>query len=350
MTRPTPTESQEAANRVRWSPAMKAFYEVTYVQWWDEPNRVGGWVRYMLFASNQQQRAEAAVWAGFIALDDPSRTFTVKEVHPLASAQVSQRPFKLQIGSSSIASGAARGSIGQGPTAVAWDLAFDEPGMEIAHLPAPLRNLPFPPTKFVSGFCGGRASGYLAVAGKRYDFSGASAVQSHFWGPKNVVGWSWGHCSTFREDPGFVFDGVVAVDKLAGMTMKPLCIFFFRMDGVTYECNGMLDAMARNTAERSIEGWKFTASSGDLVFRGEAVARPAEMNLWLHEDPDGDLRQAHLTMTADYRIEVLRKTAGGLQPVRTVTSPRSGIYEITLPAVDPRVAHRHPTHLLTAPS
>ena len=217
-------------------------------------------------------------------------------------------------------------------------------------MPAPLRHLPIPPTKFVSANCGGRLSGFIDVAGQRYDVTGAPAMQSHFWGPKNVVGWSWGHCSNFREDPGFVFDGVVAVDKLAGMTMKPLSIFFFRMDGVTYECNGLITALLRNSSERGLEGWRFTAHAGDLVFRGEVVARPEEMNLWIHEDPDGATRNGHITCTADYRIDVLCRENGGLRLIRTVTAPRTGIYEITLPAPDPRVAHRHPTHLIAVSS
>jgi len=73
------------------------------------------------------------------------------------------------------------------------------------------------------------------------------------------------------------------------------------------------------------------------------------MNLWRHQDPDGEERLAHLTVTADYKITVTRHVANTHLPVKTVTASRTGIYEITLPAVDDHVAHCHPSHLIEAP-
>jgi hypothetical protein len=347
VTPPVPSHTQEDATRIRWSPAKRDFYEVNYTMWWDTKNGVFGWVRYMLFNS-RRRGSEAAVWAGVIPLDDPASALTVKQLHPIGDVQVSDAPVRLSIGGSVLRSGFAEGAIGAGDTAVSWSIGFEDPGIDIAHLPSMLRNLPIPPTKFVSGFCGGRLAGFIDVAGQRYEFSGASAVQSHFWGPKNVVGWSWGHCSSFREDPSFVFDGVFVDSKLAGMRAKPMSIFFFRMDGKTYRCNGLLTALFRNASESDVTGWRFTAENQGVVFRGTVVADPRRMNLWLHEDPDGEERKVHTTMTADYRIEMFRRDGDTLRPIRTVTSPGSGIFEISLPAVDDRVAHRHPTHLLKA--
>jgi hypothetical protein len=343
-----PTPSQQAANRVRWHAGRRDFYEVHYIQWWDHENAVAGWLRSLLFSS-RSGRDEAAIWAGVIDLANPARSLTVKHAHTLASARIADAPFRVAIGQAEMTNGASAGSIDEGPAAISWSVAFDTPGMEIAHIPAPLGNLPIPPTKFVSGYCGGRLSGWIEVAGKRYATRGAPAVQSHFWGPKNVVGWSWGHCANFHNDPGFIFDGVFAATKLGGVPMKPLNIFFFRMDGIDYRCNGLAQALFGNASTRDIQGWRFTARSGDTVFRGEVTARPEEMCLWRHEDPDGDERLAHLTVSADYKISVTRRVRGADVPVKTVMASRTGIYEITLPGVDDRVAHRHPTHLIEAP-
>lgn len=348
MTALLATPSQEAANRVRWHAGRRAFYEVHYIQWWDHENRVGGWLRTLLLSS-RAGRGEAAIWAGIVDLANPADSLTVKQIYPLTTARIAASPFRITIGNAEMTNGASAGSIDQAPAAVSWAVSFDTPGMEIAHIPAPLRNLPVPPTKFVSAYCGGRLSGWIEMAGKRYATAGAPAVQSHFWGPKNVVGWSWGHCSNFREDPSFIFDGVFADTKIAGIRMKPLNIFFFRMDGIDYQCNGLAQALFGNASTRDIQGWRFTARSGDIVFRGEVTARPEEMSLWRHEDPDGDERFAHLTITADYRITVTRLAGGTHVPLKIVTASRTGIYEITLPAVDDRVAHRHPTILLEAP-
>ncbi len=347
MTVPPATPSQEAANRVRWRAGRRDFYEIHYIQWWDHKNRVAGWLRTLLFAS-RSGRNEAAIWAGVIDLANPAESVTVKQVYKLASAQIAASPFRIEIGNGEMTNGASSGSIDQGPAAVSWAVAFDTAGMEIAHIPGPLRNLPVPPTKFVSPYCGGRLSGWIEVAGKRYATREAPAVQSHFWGPKNVVGWSWGHCANFLEDPSFIFDGVFADTKLGGFRMKPLNIFFFRMDGVEYRCNGLAQALFGNASTRDIQGWRFTAQSGDIVFRGEVTARPEEMTLWRHEDPDGDERLAHLTVTADYKITVTRLVGGANAPVKTVTASRTGIYEITLPTVNDQVAHQHPTHLIEA--
>lgn len=342
------TAAQNAANRVRWTPKSKGFYEVHYIQWWDHHHGVGGWLRTLLLQSRDGTN-EAAVWAGAVDLAKPQNSLTVKQSWPIAAAQISDAPFRIAIGGSEMTNGASSGTIGDGDHAVSWSVAFDEPGMQIAHVPGVLTNLPVPPTKFVSPYCGGRLTGWIEIAGRQMPFRHVPAVQSHFWGPKNVVGWSWGHCSGFREDPNFIFDGVFADHKLGGLTMKPLNIFFFRMGGIDYRCNGLIQAMFGNSSTRDIHGWRFQARSGDIEFHGEVVARPEEMNLWLHEDPDGEERQAHLTVTADYKIEVFRRTGSGLQMIKRVTAPRGGIYEITLPEVDDRVAHRHPTHLIEAP-
>ena len=74
-----PSQSQEAANRIRWSTAKRDFYEVMYIMWWDTANDVVGWLRSMLLAS-RSGRNEAAVWGGVVRLSDPARSLTVKQV------------------------------------------------------------------------------------------------------------------------------------------------------------------------------------------------------------------------------------------------------------------------------
>ncbi len=342
---PVPTLDQENATRTRWSPSRRAFYEVSYTMWWDQPNDVFGWVRAMLLNSGRAGQ-EAAVWGGIIRLSDPAASLTVKQLYAIEAVRVSDRPACLQIGDCVVRSGFAEGAIGSEKTAISWSVGFVEPGIAIAHLPALLRNAPFPPTKFVSGFCGGRASGFIEIAGRRFDFDRMPAVQSHFWGPKNVAGWSWGHCSNFREDPSFVFDGVFVDHRLMGVRAKPMSIFFFRMDGHVHECNGLLASFFGNSSHSDINGWQFTARSGDLIFRGAVTSNAAASHLWRHEDPDGEERMVHTNVTADYRIDVLQADRGHLRPIKTVTAVASGIFEITLPSIDPRVAHRHPTYLL----
>jgi hypothetical protein len=134
------TPSQEAANRVRWRAGRRDFYEVHYIQWWDHKNRVGGWLRTLLLSS-RSGRDEAATWAGVIDLANPANSLTVKQVYKLASAQIEASPFRIAIGNAEMTNGASSGSIDQGPAPVSWAVAFDTPGMEIAHIPGALRNL-----------------------------------------------------------------------------------------------------------------------------------------------------------------------------------------------------------------
>jgi hypothetical protein len=212
---------------------------------------------------------------------------------------------------------------------MAWNLRLESPGALVNHLP--LHWGPFPRTKFISPFCGGRWSGSVQVGNETFDVQNAPAVQSHFWGTKIVAAWVWGHCASFREDPDFVFDGVWAKERIAGISLSPITCLFFHWEGKTYSCNSLRQALFSNRSEHNLYAWSFEAQSGDLLFRGVMSGLPGRKIIWTHLDPDGEARYGHIDLTADLRLEILRRNGDEWQSVKTLTAENTAMFEVSQP-------------------
>lgn len=336
---------RDEGNRLRLPENPGGFYEVYYLMFREVEQQLFGWFRFMVLVTSDG-RKEAAVWGSVIDMADSTRSLAIKQIFPLAMLKSVESPFHISIGESFLSACASSGRVCAGENEISWNLTIGEEGIDIGHIPALLRNKPLPPTKFVAPYCGCKVSGTVNFRGALLRFENTPGIEAHFWGPKNVVRYLWGHCANFQEDPDFIFDGVTATARQNGLTLPPMTVLFFRWQGQTYECNGMIASFLRNRSDGSLTGWRFEAASGDFVFRGEFRSDPERALIWVHTDPDGEEKFAHLNIAADLKIEILRKRGGKLEHITTVTADRSATFECALPARDPRVktVYPHITH------
>lgn len=319
---------REAGNLPRWQPGRTGFYEVYFLMWQNVEKRQIGWIRHILNAPTQGA-ATASVWGAYLHMDEPARNIAIQQAFPIDQVRTGVDPFHFDIGASSIGQGTAAGAVSGGGVNMEWNLRFDAPGALVNHIP--IHWGPFPRTKFVSPFCGGRLSGAVRIDGQELAVQNTPAVQSHFWGTKIVAAWVWGHCSSFREDPDFVFDGVWAQERIAGLTLSPITCLFFHWEGHTYSCNGLVQSLFGNSSRHDLYEWTFEAKSGDLMFRGKMTGRPGRKIIWTHRDPDGDERYGHLDLTADLRLDILRRSGNQWQLLKTLTAEQSATFEVSQP-------------------
>lgn len=338
---PTANNRRDEGNRLRLPENPGGFYEVYYIMFRDLEQQLFGWFRFMALVTSGGQK-EAAVWGSVIDMANPARSLAIKQIFPIEMLKSVAEPFHLCIGESVLSARASSGSVSDGRETISWDLTITEEGIDIGHIPALLRNKPLPPTKFVAPYCGCRVSGTVNFRGALLRFQNTPGIEAHFWGPKNVVRYLWGHCANFQEDPDFIFDGVTATARQNGLTLPPMTVLFFRWQGRTYECNGMIESFLRNRSEGDLLGWRFEATSGEFVFRGEYRSDPERALIWVHTDPDGEERFAHLNVAADLKVEILRRRGGKLEPVATMTADRSATFECALPVRDARVKTVYP--------
>lgn len=315
-------------NRPYWTPDRSGFYEVYYVIWKDLASRHIGWVRHIVRTSTAGE-ALATVWGARLDMDDFSRNVAIQQGYTVDQVSTSATPFRHRIGANEMGQGTAVGAVAGGGDRVAWDVRFETEGALVNHIPVHWG--PFPRTKFISPYCGGRLSGTLQVNDEVIEVNRAPAVQSHFWGTKIVASWVWGHCSTFREDPEFVFDGVWAQEQIGGFTLKPITCLCFHWEGRTYSCNSLAQSLFTNRSQHSTYEWTFEAQSGDVMFRGKASGLPGRKIIWTHLDPDGQERYGHLDLTADLRIDILRREGGEWRLVQTLTADKTATFELSMP-------------------
>jgi hypothetical protein len=326
-------------NRPYWTPGRSGFYEVYYVIWKDLARRHIGWVRHIVRAPTEGE-AQASVWGAYLDMDDASRNVAIQQGYSVDQVSTSAAPFRHRIGAHEMGQGTAVGAVEGGGGRVAWDVRFETEGALVNHIPVHWG--PFPRTKFISPYCGGRLSGTLRVGDEVIEVKQAAAVQSHFWGTKIVAAWVWGHCSTFREDPDFVFDGVWAQERIAGLTLKPITCLCFHWQGRTYSCNSLVQSLFTNRSAHGMHHWTFEAKSGDLLFRGSMSALPGRKIIWTHRDPDGEPRYGHLDFTADLRVEILQRQGSEWRLVKTLTAERSATFEVSQTEPRPETGTAYP--------
>ena len=328
----------EAGNRARFSAQKRNLFETWYLKWNHLESETAGWIRYTLFHSDSRP-SEAAVWAIFVDARHPERTVCIKQNHPLADVALSDGGLRISIGkdgASGIRHGEAWGHVKGGGSEMSWRLASQGEATLVKHIPWPLYSMPVPTTKFLAPHCWYPASGTVTVDGRRIDLDRVPAHQAHFWGTRQAHAWTWGNCSTFREDPDFGFEGISGRVKVGPLHVPAMSSFSFRWEGVVHRSNQLLRSWL-NRSRSDLTEWRFSARAGGLRFVGALSARPDEMILYRHVDPDGAPRHSHNHFFADLDLRIERKQKGGWREIKRLTAERSAAFEVAQSDRDPRV-------------
>lgn len=327
---------QNQANLSRWNTAPKNFFETYFLLWKDISQNHVGWLRYTLYQS-ETQPSHAAVWATAIDCTDLTKTIAIKEVFPLDTVATSTDSFKLTIASSGLTNQAAWGKVVSQSDRLEWQLQIVDEGIILHHLPKVFYQWEYPPTKFISPFCGCKFSGHINVNDRVIQLEKVIGLESHFWGTEQVNSWSWSHCNTFKEDPDFIFDGVAPRSTIAGIPLPSVSFFSFFWEGQQYNCNRLISSVYLNKGHSDLNGWRFKAHHQDLRFVGEITSRPQEMLVYRTQDPNGAPRFTHLTFQADMSIRIERRCRSGWNLIRKLTAEKSVTFEVAKPEYDPQV-------------
>jgi hypothetical protein len=289
------------ANTLRWN-GRPGHYEVYYVTLTDAATGVGYWIRYTLLAP-EEGAPSCALW--FLAMDPANGITARRETFPIAQLTAHSDPFRLEIGSATLADGAAAGELED----VAWSLRWD-PGRTYEHVRPALR--PAASTIYCLPHGDVAFAGQIHHAGRTVHLDGARGAQAHLWGSKHARRWAWARCSDFRTTGGehaedtFV-DGVSARVSRFGRELGPFTPVVGRIDGEDFASTTTWRVL-KNHSSFSPDRWRFEALGARRKLVGEVEADRRLLAGVTYHDPDGQPAYCYNTETATMRLEVYERT------------------------------------------
>jgi hypothetical protein len=303
----TAMDEKERDNILRWDGDKRGWYEVYYLKWNDAASRTACWVRYTL-TSPLPGKGETycELWGIFFDAADPSKNFAVKERFPIARLSYDRDRFRVSIADAELFQNSAHARIADPATnnALAWDLRFDSSSPSFHHFPSEkMYELSFPKTKVLSPHEQGRFSGKVTANGRVIAFADAPGQQTHIWGTRHALRWSWGHCNSFQEDPDAVWEGLDSQIKLGPVASPHLKLFYLRWQGRDHLFNSP-SQLFLNRSRWELGRWSFAARNRELRIKGEVSCRDEEMVAVTYTDPDGEKLWCHNSKVAAIRLDL----------------------------------------------
>ncbi len=279
---------QERDNLTRWDGHQKDFYEA-YTLKWNDPSGASASIRYSLTGIE-------------VLFSETQEKIEIRQPFPLKDFRIEKDFFYFSAGDSAIFQSGARGEITDEENTFSWELKFQEPSQSLRHYPTLLYHAGVPRLKSLAPRFSTKISGEFKINDRTMTLQEVPGYQSHQWGAALPSSSVWGHCNAF-DDPGFIFEGFSA---------PPFTILFFLWEGKLYSFNSPTQWI-KNKSEHSPDRWHFEAGTKDLLFVGDLHA----------ESP--------LTLTADLKIQILKKEKWGWEAIKTVTAQSSAAFEVKVP-------------------
>ena len=289
--------SEERDNLPRWRPGKAGFFETYDLRWVEAREKTAGWLRF----------------------------------GPLQEARIEREIFYFSVGPTALFQSGSHGKIEADGHRMEWDLRLEGPSRSLRHLPAPFYLLPYPPTKLLAPRLSCRVSGTVSIDNRQQNLVSVPAHQAHFWGSAHPPFWAWGHCNSFREDPGAVFEGLSSVLSLAGK-VQPVTLLHLTFGGKDYSFLAPWHWL-RNKSRYDLSHWHFEAEGKGIRLIGKLRADPGKMAGLKYRDPDLSERFCHHTEAADLQIELFRDK----ERIGTLTAGQTAAFEMATGRPDPRV-------------
>jgi hypothetical protein len=318
-------DQKERDNLLCWDGKKRGFFEVYFLKFNDILTRTAGWLRYTL-TSPLRGDPYCELWGIFFDVAEPGRNFAVKERFPIARLTREKNRFALRIGEAALSQNACSGSIHDSARghSLSWDLQFDSAGASLHQWPYPwMYTAPFPKTKMKSPHLDARFSGTLTAGGKSYKLDRIPGQQSHMWGAQHGLRWAWGHCNTFRDRPGTVWEGLDAQIKLGPFKSPHMKYFYLKTGGREYWFNDAVKLFS-NKSDWKLGSWKFEARNRDIRMRGEVTSRMEEFVGVTYTDPDGEQLWCNNSKVADLKLELFHSDG---RPMGELTAEQSAAAE-----------------------
>jgi hypothetical protein len=297
-------------NKMRWDRTGRSFMEVWYSTMTHAATGCGLWLRYTL-TSPDHGDPYCELWA---FLFDPSgtRNFAAKQrfsIDHLGSSNGRDDGALVRIGDAWLSERHLEGAVESSDGSLSWSLDFAPADRCFQHLPSQIRSRI---ERRVSTVCSPNLSvpftGTVKVAGDVLEFDGDLGCQSHRWGRRHSISWSWAHCSNFADSDA-VFEGVAA--KAAFGPVRPTTTFLYlRYEDQDLEFNDLRWAL-RARSRYEMPTWAFTARNERWKIVGAARAAASRLVQVEYADPDGSARFCANSEIADLGIELYRRDAAG---------------------------------------
>lgn len=308
----------DQANALRWTAAVRGYYEVYYLTFNDLASETGCWIRYVVQAPEQPADSPGLeLWFTFFDRGSPERSLGRFEHRPFATLESQATPFCLGFGGgpvdgrrfepAELRNGLARGGIGRGSRRVRWHLEWPAESELI---------LPFPETLYSSGDLPGallypypatQFTGTIEIGDRRLVIEDAPGEQSHIWGRKHPAHWLWAHCNLFAHDPAGYLE--VSCIPASADGQPPVHMMIARIHGREVRLISPLDGSTA-TSESTPGRWRFSAQSEYERVELEVTCPPDLILEAPYTDPDGSSCFCLHSDLATCRLRLFDRVAG----------------------------------------
>jgi hypothetical protein len=332
----------DSANAKRTRSDATGRYEVWYVTWNDELTGDGFWLRYTLeypeTSRTGQHEPHAEIWFARFSSQRPNETFGIHRRLPISTMTSDSTPFALRLAACELTSKSARGALAGGGHDIQWDLQW-QPATKVHYqLPSLLyARGGLTQTTVLSPNVVVPLRGALTVDGKRYEFTGHPAGQTHLWGKKHAHSWAWGRCAQFVDAQDVWLETLSVRLMRRGVLLPPLTVLSLHMDGKDYFCNQFRHTL-RNRATWQTGRYQFSAKHADGFISGEFTADTTRLINTPYTDPDGEEVFCANTEIGDLRLTL--KTSDGKQARELISKGRAH-FETGSQDRDPSVSNVH---------
>lgn len=311
---------KERDNILKWDGEKPGHYEVYYLKWNDFESRTAYWIRYTLTSPLPHiSNPYCELWGIFFDMDDPGKNFAVKNRFTIDNMSWDKDKFRVAIADAELSMNACHARIADEhkDLSLEWELEFDSAGDTFYHFPSKrFYEGGFPKTKALAPHEDARFTGRMVANGREIDFKDAPGQQTHLWGSKHAHRWAWGHCNTFKEDAGAIWEGLDSQIKLGPVTSPHFRLFYLKADGKHHYFN-TLKHWFGNKGKWDVGRWTFEAKTDEIKIVGEITSKYDEHVAVTYMDPDGDLLWCNNSKVASIKIDLFDKNGSKM---KTLTS------------------------------
>jgi hypothetical protein len=166
------------------------------------------------------------------------------------------------------------------------------------------------------------------VDGKHFAVKTIPGQQAHLWGSQHAGRWAWGHCNTFKEDAGAVFEALSVQLKFGQKMTHPFTLFALKLgNGKVFKFNRVHQWLL-NKSQYDLETWQLRGSGGFHQVRATFKRKLKDCLGVTYTDPDGSKLYCYHAEMADVEVELYESRKGRYQKTLTLTSPGSGAFEV----------------------
>jgi hypothetical protein len=298
-------------NRMRWDRRTPGFMEVWYATANHRPSGIGLWLRYTLTAPQAGRGAPFCELWGFLFDPDGKKSFGARNRLPidrLGGSNGRDDGALVRIGDAWISENHLEGFVVRADRGLRWSLDFEPAGRCFQHLPVQLRGRA---EKRMSVVCSPNLavpfSGTVTLDGEEFILDGERGTQSHRWGRKHSLSWTWAHCSRFDEGDGAVFEGLAARASVGWVPLPTTTFLYLSYQGEDLAFNELKWAI-RAKCRYEMPTWAFAARNEEWKIAGAARVVPDKFMQVTYTDPDGSERYCVNSELADLGIEVYARS------------------------------------------